>query len=269
MQEYAYHKKEINNMNKQSFGGITKKEVVVFQTQIMMGSQFGRIKKAQNIEDIIIACLRIGWNDAFRHTSENKKKEGYSILEEEEKKWRKQKNGKEKLHEEEYDDFICGNIINEIVDVFVYYACSTSTDGKIKVVGQGFERLTEIFSKYKETEGKYQLCFGHFQKMFNMALKLYVCLYLCRDDLGISENLFAQHIINNIQNADCPIDSIILDKLSEETTNKEYILEHKWSKYGTKSYPVEKYKKVQKTISELESVQGKSNLYYDFIAWRQ
>ena len=85
----------------------------------------------------------------------------------------------------------------------------------------------------------------------------------------VLEDLIEEQIINNIQNADCPIDSIILDKLSEETKNKEYILDHKWSKYGTKSYPVEKYNKVQKTISELESVQGKSNLYYDFIAWRQ
>ena len=256
-------------MCKQSFGGITKKEVIVIQSHIMMGSQFGRVKKAKNIEDIIIACLRIGWNDAFRHTSENVKKEGHSILEEEEKKWRKKKNGKVKVHEEEHDDFICGNIINEIVDVFICYACATSTDGKIEVAGKEFERLKGIFCNYKETEGKYQLCFGHFQKMFNIALKLYACLYLCRDDLEISENLFEEQIINNIQNADCPIDSIILDKLSEETKNKEYILDHKWSKYGTKSYPVEKYNKVQKTISELESVQGKSNLYYDFIAWRQ
>ena len=59
----------------ENFGGITLDEVIVFQTQIMMGAQFGRIKKKKAMqEDIIIACLRMGWNDAFRHTSENTKK---------------------------------------------------------------------------------------------------------------------------------------------------------------------------------------------------
>lgn len=259
----------MNYMCKQNLGGITKREVIVFFTQIMMGAQYGRIKQAKNKEDIIIACLRIGWNDAFRHTSENVKKEGYSVLEEEEKKWRKDKNGKVKAHEEDYDDFICGNIINEIVNEFIDYACKPCTDEKIQVISQYLVSEKNKFSRYKETEGKYKLCFGHFQKMFNIALKLYLCLYLCRDDLEISENLFREEIINNIQNADCPIDSIILNKLSQETENKGYITDHKWSKYGTEDYPIDQYKQVQKTISELKRVQGNSNLYYDFIAWRQ
>ena len=67
-------------MDTKSYGGVTAKEVIGFQTKIMMGAQFGRIvwareHKAKNIEnsqnEILIACLRIGWNDAFRHTSEN------------------------------------------------------------------------------------------------------------------------------------------------------------------------------------------------------
>ena len=63
----------------ENFGGITLDEVIVFQTQIMMGAQFGRIKKEKALqEDIIIACLRMGWNDAFRHTSENTKKEEHN-----------------------------------------------------------------------------------------------------------------------------------------------------------------------------------------------
>ena len=60
----------------ESFGGITLSDVIIFQTQIMMGAQFGRIKNpdaSQN--DILVACLRMGWNDAFRHTSENVKQE--------------------------------------------------------------------------------------------------------------------------------------------------------------------------------------------------
>jgi hypothetical protein len=67
-------------MDTKTYGGVTAKDVIVFQTKIMMGAQFGRIvwareQESENIgnrqNEILIACLRIGWNDAFRHTSEN------------------------------------------------------------------------------------------------------------------------------------------------------------------------------------------------------
>lgn len=65
-------------MDTKTYGGVTAKDVIVFQTKIMMGAQFGRIVWARehkeiNLEnsqnEILAACLRIGWNDAFRHTS--------------------------------------------------------------------------------------------------------------------------------------------------------------------------------------------------------
>ena len=44
----------------QNLGGITMKEVITFQTQVMMGAQFGRIASKQATkEDLLIACLRM------------------------------------------------------------------------------------------------------------------------------------------------------------------------------------------------------------------
>ena len=159
----------------ENFGGITLDEVIVFQTQIMMGAQFGRIKK-ENVtsEDIIIACLRMGWNDAFRHTSENTKEEDPtkskkdlpSILELGEKEWRAKNS-----HPKNYDDFICGNILNLkiVLDTFKSFACAQTTKAKIVCINNNFAELKSSFQKYKKTDGDKQLCFGHFQKMFNIS----------------------------------------------------------------------------------------------------
>ena len=67
-------------MDTKTYGGVTAKDIIVFQSKIMMGAQFGRIVWAREHKsaslgnrqnEILVACLRIGWNDAFRHTSEN------------------------------------------------------------------------------------------------------------------------------------------------------------------------------------------------------
>ena len=65
-------------MDSKQYGGVGAKEVIVFQTKILMGAQFGRIMWAKehkteslcnSQKEILIACLRNGWSDAFRHTS--------------------------------------------------------------------------------------------------------------------------------------------------------------------------------------------------------
>ena len=246
-----------------NLGGITLKEVIVFQTQLMMGAQFGRITKMDaSQDDLIIACLRMGWNDAFRHTSENTKEGEHSILELEEKEWRKN-------HKEEYDDFICGKILNEpvVLDTYKKFVTQKTTAGKIQIIENKWNDLKKLFRVYKTISGDKQLCFGHFQKMFNIATKLYVCLYVCKQELGICADKFDSEIIKNIQYADCPIDSIILKKLSEQT-NTNYN-NQKWSKYGTANHKTENYKEIQETISSLDVTDKKSKLYYDFIAWKQ
>ena len=108
------------------FGGISINEVITFQTQIMMGNQFGRVKNAQNKDDIMIACLRMGWSDAFRHISENVIAEGEkeSNLDIKEKEWRKVRENNKKTHTAVYDDFICGEILSKkvLLETFKNYS---------------------------------------------------------------------------------------------------------------------------------------------------
>lgn len=247
-------------MARNNLGGITLKEVVTFQTQLMMGAQFGRVvNEDASADDLIIACLRMGWNDAFRHTSENVKDGKLSVLEKEENKWRKS-------HEAPYDDFICGNILNKpvLLDTFKAFAGADTTADKIKAIEDNYTGLENLFSRYKRTDGDRALCFGHFQKMFNIAIKLYVCLYLCHQWLDIAEDLFLQEILDHIDNADCPVDSIILGKLASKTGEKVYT-GHKWSKYGTPDHPTANYQAVQDEISRLDA----NRLHYDFVAWKR
>ena len=113
------NRKRDDNMNE--FGGITLDNVIIFQTQAMLGNQFNRVmNKSATKDDIMIACLRMGWNDAFRHVSKNKKvpdeKKEIGVLELKEMEWRK-------THSDDYDDFICGNVLNqkELLDTFVEF----------------------------------------------------------------------------------------------------------------------------------------------------
>ena len=89
-------------MNNYNIGGVQLKDVITFQTQIMMGTQFTRVKNAKNANDIIIACLRLGWNDAFRHTSENVKEGNKTVLELKSAYWNHE-------HREKYDEYICSH----------------------------------------------------------------------------------------------------------------------------------------------------------------
>lgn len=254
----------------EEFGGVEFKDVISFQTKIMLGAQFGRVKNAGNKDDIVIACLRVGWNDAFRHTSENKKvkdengkEKSKSVLEIKSIEWQKK-------HNEDHADFICDEILNNdvLLETFYAFTKATSTEAKIAAIESQFPDLKALFKPYKKTEGDKQLCFGHFQKMFNIAIKVYLCIYMCKYYLGIKSTLFDDDIINNLKNADCPVDSIILNKLSKETTKKEYT-NYKWSKFGTEKHKIDQYREVQQEISGLNKQKGKSNLYYDFVSWNK
>jgi hypothetical protein len=55
-------------------GGVNFEQVWKFQIQCMMSNQFVPLIKAINNkskDDVIVSCLRLGWNDAFKHVSEN------------------------------------------------------------------------------------------------------------------------------------------------------------------------------------------------------
>ena len=109
------------------------------------------------------------------------------------------------------------------------------------------------------------LCFGHFQKMFNMALKFYLCLYISKEYLELDESFFDKRIIENMKNADCPMDSIILKRLDKKqrSDGKKYS-DIKWSKMDVKDGS---YMEVQNAIDNIDKKKYKSRLSFDFKEW--
>ena len=199
-------------MDTKTYGGVTAKDVIVFQTKIMMGAQFGRIvwareNKEINLEnsqnEILVACLRIGWNDAFRHTSENEagindtkgskgavstyaKKDKYKI--------RLLKLFYKKVKEEkvpaDFDDYFSDRVISTkaFLDIFKEYA--TSATNKEKIIDSHWTTIETLFKGVKKLSGSKALSLGHIQKMFNIAIKLYLCLFMCREELDLDNNIF-------------------------------------------------------------------------------
>ena len=138
--------------------------------------------------------------------------------------------------------------------------------------------MQQVIGEIKKAEGDCALCFGHLQKMFNIAVKLYFCLYMSRKELGI-ENLFYEDLTDCFQFADCPIDSIILNKLDKKIANEELdkfaskvkcekikkFSDLRWSKFTFTKSNDEKnaYEIVQDAISTLSS----NRLAFDFEEW--
>ncbi len=253
--------------------GVSHQHVLNFYIHVVFGNQYKRVCQPNNSDDLLIACLRMGWNDAFRHTSKNvqhsKKirnnkgqEKTISVLEYKKAQW--QKEG----HPEPYDDFICGRILSDkgFLDLFKKYAGTNTPEEKSNLIQNNFDSLKELFGPYKAVEGEKKLCFGHFQKMFNMAIKLYLCLYMSADDLKLDNSLFDNGIIQNMRNADCPIDSFILAAVAKDSQSPE-IAAQVWSKYGADdANHVDNYHQVQEKIASLPEAKN-SKLLYDFIAW--
>ena len=86
--------------------------------------------------------------------------------------------------------------------------------------------------------------FGAVQKLVNMTLKYIIILNAFDDDFNIAVD---------IKRCDCPLDSIILEKLGRSDV--------KWT-----SITSDKYKEMQELISNRLS-NDKGNIYYDFENW--
>ena len=277
-------------MDTKTYGGVTAKDIIVFQSKIMMGAQFGRIvwareHKAENIEncqnEILIACLRIGWNDAFRHTSENEagindtkgskgavstytKKDKYKI--------RLLRLFRKKLKAEDFsadfDDYFSDKVISkkDFLDIFKEYA--TSSTNKENIIDSHWTSIERLFKDVKKLSGSKALSLGHIQKMFNIAIKLYLCLFMCREELDLDDDIFIQAIVNNFDNADCPIDSIILGKLEQGAMKKAGIgapYTNQYDSYTWSQLNATDYRTIQDSIKTESN--GNSNLWFDFNNW--
>jgi hypothetical protein len=214
-----------------NIGGIEQNEVIVYLFKIMFGRHFENYmakpirEKSINEEMIIKGCLRLAWNDAFRHTSINTESFNQKL-------------------EKEKDETIDG-VLSELVDWFRKYADSNTC---IKNIYNDSPLITDL-KDIKETE----ITLGHTQKLFNMAVKYYLCIYMFRNELGVEE-IVKEY---DFKNADCPIDSVILDSLKE----KGLKYNGNWSDIKC----IETYKEMQEIISK--NTNG-CNLLYDFENWK-
>ena len=166
----------------------------------------------------------------------------------------------------EYDDYY-SSILNckTILSTFRQYASADTTEKKCEIIEYNISQLTDEFQKVKES-----ICFGHIQKLFNIAVKLYLCLYMCRIYLNIDDDLFYNDIVTALETADCPIDSIILDrfeqkKMKEKGVDKEHELRYPdfaWSQIRSPE-AINTYKRIQEDFRSA----GKSSLYFDFAEW--
>ena len=265
-------------------GGVNFEQVWKFQIQCMMSNQFVPLIKAINNksqEDVIVSCLRLGWNDAFKHVSENTQN------------FNTEKNNDRK---NELVNKACKNL----VCFFENYAKEknytdrfSNLNGLIKnpaFVGI-FKGIKEVASK------KYPLCLGHIQKMFNITMKVLLCLIVSAEhassqglkvklgevngnnvyltDCGSSGIRLLSYANFNYEfdTADCPIDHIILTCIDRKVSPPTYtIWDHKkyaeivWSKMGG-AENAQNYISAQQEIEHIQSDPTKSNLYFDFENW--
>ena len=258
------------------YGGVTLEHVLAFQIRIMMGNQYGKLVEGMRTGcklEPAIACLRLGWNDAFRHTSENT--DEANKLSDKEKQQRM--------------ECICDQLTKE----FGEYTRLQSTEARHAYIHQKMEdpKFLEKFASFKVVEGSDKaLSFGHIQKMFNIAVKLYLCLKICADsapspiileygttpDENVVLNAKMLELLSGEDvTADCPIDHYILETIDQRLSDTGACRTSKvstkkfanipWSKLRGKDDQT--YIEIQKEIAALQKNTAKSNLCFDFEGW--
>lgn len=256
-------------------GGVTLEHVLAFQIRIMMGNQYPILvegMKENNKKAPVVACLRLGWNDAFRHTSENTADTSSMSDNEKQKEMEK----------------ICGELYEE----FCEYTKLKSTEARHAFIHDRMENpdFVKKFDSFKVTDPKKSnkaLSFGHIQKMFNIAIKLYLCLKICAESFRENPIILAygENVVLDPQmfellsgedvSADCPIDHYVLDAIdkrlkSSDARRTAEISEKKfadipWSKL--REGKDREYIEIQKEIAALQGNTAKSNLCFDFENW--
>ena len=276
-----------------SFGGIEFKNIIIFQTQLMMGTHYTKLSEARKIfedehnadkacELLVQVCLRLAWNDAFRHVTKNQDYYEQII-----------KDSKHKT----FDEYVYNEILSNdiVVNTFKEYIKAKNTENKVKVLlnaNQNSElaRVFETIKIINSNQTDKVLCFGHFQKLYNMAVKYYICLYMLRGKEILDLEFMVHSSYANpdyFKYADCPIDNYILKSLDkiDSVNNIKYIdsLNNEcksnfkkfekivWSQLndeeGTQIY-IFLQKTIRKFLEHDENTKNKSNLYFDFANWK-
>ena len=212
-----------------------KKDLTIkFLLGVTFGNQYENICKAKREDEIIQACLYLAWNDAFRHVTRNTEK------------FNNMKDG-DKVKAKD------GAII-ELAKLFPHYVEEKNKGQWIQDNKKGLKSILEDIKVFnKETS----LTLGHYQKLFNMAVKLYACAWVYREELGI-KSVIKEY---NYSFADCPLDRIILKSLN---------IKENWSQIPNQ----DKYQEIQNQIGEVLKNESKDKtgfgrLAYDFLYWQK
>lgn len=226
---------------------ITKDIVLKFLLQVTLGSEYQTIKTAKEQSDIILSCLSLGWNDAFSRTLHNVNKTAVT------------KDYKKNILKE------CG-----CIDFFEKYAMSTTPEEKVKILKDVIEKMNPYIRRIKKED----LTIGIVQKLFNIAVKLYTCIFMFKKELGIKLDLCAY----NTDYADCPIDNGIMNSLEADKNFKEnvnivkkeaekknipYLHYYPWSKINDENTYVFLQNEIRK------STNSPCALQYDFFKWKE
>lgn len=246
-------------------GGVSFAHVWAFQIKCMMANQYDVLVNAlsnNDAKEVLIACLRLGWNDAFRHVSKNV----------------------EKLDEKTRDERT-KEACRDLVDDFEEYAKKQTLKERYDVIAQ--MNLAARFGNLKVIDAQVSdkaVCFGHVQKIFNMAMKLLLCLILSAEhakehkvhvvldaaeggEVLLTEGnlLTFEEFPYAFDTADCPLDSRILKQVKDDLPKEEHDIV--WSKIGHKA-SADVYLHVQEAIAKKQG-ENQSNLCFDFEHWNK
>ena len=245
--------------DKEKICGIESDDIIKFCFAEMLGSDaYADLTKVAELSNdpektedakrfVSLACLKKAWRDAVMHES-NK----IDNLSDDERKRKR-------------DEALCSCVgldkpggSDLLREVMLIYSKDIERQEYV-------DKLDEIFrgkalDKIKEFKDKFN--FGRFQKLFNMALKYYVCVYAFRNELGI-KNVLSGY--NGLKGAHCPIDSNILDEISKEDKKYSEFTDRKWTQITEPA----KYAEIQDAIHDIKSGEQTSNLAYDFKVWEK
>lgn len=206
--------------------GIEEKEVIQFYLKVALGKHYEKANKAESTKDLYVAALNIAWGPAFSHVSKNTA---------------------------DADEEGRSKAIDALFEYFQEYALKESSVDRADYIQLNIDELKNAIKNVKETEDD-KICFGHFQKLFNMAIKWLYCFETHREALNLKCKIDI-----DFANADCPIDSKILKQVDKERKT-QYSKECKWSRLDR-----DKYIEIQNEIKKI--VKEKSKLSFDFKNW--
>lgn len=266
-----------------NYGGITFEHVWAYQIKCMMANQYKVLIEAieaGDVDGIIAVCLRLGWNDAFKHISTNHT--DIDII-------NNYKNANigtvfdnaNTINDDRRDKVIF-DICKQLVPYYDAYLSCGDTQNRLKNMNGLMlnPRFCDLIGIYKDIKSAaHPLCIGHIQKMFNMATKLLLCLVISAEqassnsiqvklgkneagnnDVFLTHNNWWQGIFSEDNfDADCPLDSKILKKITPSNTT--------WSHYGSKDYKTAQ-DEIDTIIKQTYPCSNYCNLLFDFENWK-